>query len=56
VKIGRIGVKTRWTKALGEAKDRCLWGLEQQYRGELTMLGGALSDDRVVFTEIGFGK
>jgi hypothetical protein len=27
VKIGRIWVKTRWTKAQGEAKDRCLWGL-----------------------------
>jgi hypothetical protein len=27
VKIGRIRDKTRWTKALGEAEDRCLWGL-----------------------------
>ncbi len=27
VKIGRIRVKTRWTKALGEARERRLWGL-----------------------------
>jgi hypothetical protein len=56
VKIGRIRVKTRWTKALGEAESVAYGDWNGQHRGELTILNGGLSDDRVVFTEIGFGK